>query len=827
MDSIKEMENLPKSLSKSITSLRSFLDTYSISTHKQDGTSTNLGSTSTHKQDGTSTSSGKQDTCNSDESYLSDEDDCYISTTSRSRSVQRSSLVPQEASTVSPLTFGESTLTSSLSPSYVQPNVGDELTPYSLIRMLSGSVSSIIPSQFFSCDTSPTTIPEFLPRGKSTESTSRHNTYEQSRPNLKRSVSKSRDVSEMRPSSHLNNNFYQKESSAPYENRCLAPSMLYNSESSISKKSLPALSKSSHHVNSDLPSNPHRTSTNCKHRMSHVMFPSSLHSGISDNPKRMKGRISEMDFSNSSRRSFWSFSSRSQAEILSTTNQEDKLLRHSSNRPVIMTPSQSEYSANGSIVASPTIHGPQRSLTLSISPTFSPIPTISNMETNNSDKNIIETDGGIPVGAFLNRTVSSRKVESKLSSLWNEIPSYDQNSTREHAAFPITSARNRSLNHYDDLYGDYSDDDTDGDDESTVGEDKSLLSNTINLLKSFSFARSVSRVVDELLLPSTPSTAYDIRPITEETVDQQQIGEDVVCPPDEFVEVAEIGNVIAIVESAMEQTQKRSNISSNSGITVLKGEGYSIQNSNYFGVSHIGNLSDKKPRHLQWFSHGTIATTVALTFAILGVFFSLLARRSTSFVQLQLPLEISPRYVDVERVGMIWLDLCFNTTLSGFTDDEPECKTIRLEVNDIGDRLFEMSRAFLSLGCFFGTFLSIFLCTSVYWESINLKPIGLGYLVTYFFQSFALLFFDTKICQHNGCQVDKGGIYCIIASFCWLFTCVATAKMDAYKTKMRRRRRRQMRRERRFRREIRLLAEKIMEAKSKDTDPMSSDAGSV
>jgi hypothetical protein len=910
------MENLPQTFSKSITSLRSYLDSYSISSHKNDGGST---SATHHAQ-----------TSANDESYLSDEDDCYRSTTSRSQSIQQSTLSPEGSTTLSPLTLSETTFTSTLSPRHGLHSVEDDLTPHDLIRMLSGTVSSILPSPFFTCDPYSSQIPEYLPRGKSKE------WIEQS--NMKEVP----ELLDIQPSYHSSNKIDSTENSLSCEKQELFPH-LYKSESSISKKSLAALRKGSHHIPTDSPLNSLQRKNSKDFKDTSRPMLSSLHLSISDHSNRILGKAkksdldisnspqrsknkdfggrnspmlsslhrstsnhshhivgkakkSDMDVSNSARKSFWGLSpSRSRTENLNTADHEEKLSSNKSIQPISCTPIQSDFLNNSTVEKSqsksflrtsnrslslsvspsfhmenPLVHESSRvsfgtpcqtehsdikelgaestrnssirsSRSISISPTFSKLRNKSNLESIGQRKVYIETEGGTSsIGSFLTRSdASSSKGSMSHSSLWNENPIQDTNSTRRDGVFTATAMSllgNWSPNHDDDFNRD--DDNDTYDDDSTSEEETSMLSKTINLMKTFSLSRSFSRMaVGDQLLPWTSPrsvTTYDTRPITEETVAAVvDIDEELSYTPDEFVEVAEIGNAIAIVESELQQTPIRSNKSWNvPGITVVKSEDFADttkQKTGMLGRCDNKMISTDIVQHFQWFSHGTVFTIVALVFAVLGVFFSLLSRRSTAFVQLQLPLEISPLYIEVEQVGMIWINLCFNTTLSNYIHNEAisDCTAVRLEVNDVGDRLFEMSRAFLSLGCVVGTFLSIFLCTSIYWESINLKPIGLGYLITYFFQSLALLFFDTKLCQRNGCQIGHGGIFCIIASFCWLFTCVATAKMDAYKIKIRRQRRRRIRRELRFRRQVQVLADKILEAKSKDTDPMSSDGGSI
>jgi hypothetical protein len=117
-----------------------------------------------------------------------------------------------------------------------------------------------------------------------------------------------------------------------------------------------------------------------------------------------------------------------------------------------------------------------------------------------------------------------------------------------------------------------------------------------------------------------------------------------------------------------------------------------------------------------------------------------------------------------------------------------------LRSNDVSDNLYEVARLFGSLGMILGTFLTLFLTTSVAWETINLRPIGFGLLLTYFFQSFTMLLFDSRLCETNGCRVGAGCLMSIGSACFWLGSCLATAAMEAYKIRATRQRQRRARR---------------------------------
>lgn len=193
-----------------------------------------------------------------------------------------------------------------------------------------------------------------------------------------------------------------------------------------------------------------------------------------------------------------------------------------------------------------------------------------------------------------------------------------------------------------------------------------------------------------------------------------------------------------------------------------------------------------KEPHFRVCGHGKLWTCVALVAAWSATILSALSRHGIDFVRLEHPLEIAPIYNGVHELGMIRMELCYNETVAGLSG----CEIINLTAEDIDDNMFEVARLLLTLASVCGVFFTIAMSTAVCWESINLKPIGVGYLATYFFQSFSMLFFDTQLCEINKCRVGMGGILCIVASFGWLTACIATAKMDAFKIKAARKRRR-------------------------------------
>jgi Skp family chaperone for outer membrane proteins len=196
-------------------------------------------------------------------------------------------------------------------------------------------------------------------------------------------------------------------------------------------------------------------------------------------------------------------------------------------------------------------------------------------------------------------------------------------------------------------------------------------------------------------------------------------------------------------------------------------------------------------QHLRWFGHGKPWTLIAIFVSWAGVVLAAYSRNSLQFVTLDDPLLIDSNYDYVDSIGMIRIQVCYNETVVG----QNGCQIIDLSPELVDDSRFEAARILLTLGLWFGIFFATLISTAIYWESINLRPIGFGLLFTYFCQSCAMLFFDTELCATNTCRPGAGCIYCIVASFCWFTACGATAKMDAIKSGHARRRGRQALRE--------------------------------
>ena len=290
------------------------------------------------------------------------------------------------------------------------------------------------------------------------------------------------------------------------------------------------------------------------------------------------------------------------------------------------------------------------------------------------------------------------------------------------------------------------------------------------------------------------------------------------------------------------------------------------------------------------FAHGRITTIIPVMCAGIALILSVVARRSTNFVHLQVPLLISPTFDRVDRVGLVFLELCladeittvaegsgietkigrdyrgavgrssphlqgtgdskgkdeggfsvignllslranptsieeydqiiedydhddyifvgpsddgFETDMAGWDEQvsvvrNPKiCRSIKITSSTLTDSLWHVSRTFLSLAIGFGFFLSFFLVSSAYWSTINLKPVAVGLLLTYFFQSMTFFFFDSSICREHNCKMSSGAASAVVASIFWFAAALGTIWMDMVFVQKKRRRERQERRKRR------------------------------
>ncbi|GKY91917.1 hypothetical protein MPSEU_000163300 [Mayamaea pseudoterrestris] len=214
-------------------------------------------------------------------------------------------------------------------------------------------------------------------------------------------------------------------------------------------------------------------------------------------------------------------------------------------------------------------------------------------------------------------------------------------------------------------------------------------------------------------------------------------------------------------------------------------------------ASPIRPKMKKKKRHndslehyskcIHCWGHGVVTTLLTVALAWAGCALAVLARRGTDFLVLRDPLYISAMYNPVDQVGLLRMQLCYNET---YDEHLYGCQTIPISASTADDIMMTLARLCIASSAVCGAFFTIFLTTAVVWESIRMKPIGFGLLMTYFLQSFTMLAFDSNVCDAHQCWIGRGCYYCIGASLCWLGACIGAAKMDTQKWQQRRERRR-------------------------------------
>ncbi|KAG7342608.1 hypothetical protein IV203_017852 [Nitzschia inconspicua] len=185
--------------------------------------------------------------------------------------------------------------------------------------------------------------------------------------------------------------------------------------------------------------------------------------------------------------------------------------------------------------------------------------------------------------------------------------------------------------------------------------------------------------------------------------------------------------------------------------------------------------------HIQLMAHGQVWTCVGIIATWIGFALSYSTWNSTAFASLTVPLFIDSVWNEVTDIGMHNLKLCYNTTFDSTAHSDGECTSHQLGSQEIDDTMFQTARSMAFLAVLFGGFLSFFLSTAAFWRSINLRPIGVGYLLAYFFQSLTFLYFDADLCAEHQCTISVGGKLSAVASLCWIVTCIAAARMDSYK----------------------------------------------
>ena len=228
----------------------------------------------------------------------------------------------------------------------------------------------------------------------------------------------------------------------------------------------------------------------------------------------------------------------------------------------------------------------------------------------------------------------------------------------------------------------------------------------------------------------------------------------------------------------------------------------------------VESSSNFRDENVSWFHLGAWKTAFAIVMAISAFSLSFACKRSTSFVSLDIPVEIGSRYDDVTTMGLFYIEVCRaeesvsvdysngivtisdfqyadNSTFDGdpidtiitqistaeytkatmnYDNEESSakvCKKLRLEADVIGDGLWNSTRIFTGLTEWLGGFLAFTMICSCFWKTMNLIPIAAGLFVTYVFQSLSFLFFETELCKDHGCFQSQGGDMAVAAVMCW------------------------------------------------------------
>jgi hypothetical protein len=219
-------------------------------------------------------------------------------------------------------------------------------------------------------------------------------------------------------------------------------------------------------------------------------------------------------------------------------------------------------------------------------------------------------------------------------------------------------------------------------------------------------------------------------------------------------------------------------------------------------------------KHLSWCGHGKLLTFISIATALTALILAYISKVSVDFAALSNPLFVSPDYRHVKTVGLNRMMLCYNETVVGgrklrIVDDymygspaantytvisssstsadasNTGCYVLGLTTENVDDLMWNVSRSFLSLAIYLGAFLTLMLATSIFWKSINLKPIAIGLLFVYFFQSLSFFFFDSNLCREHTCTLAEGSISSILSCGFWFASGIACIRMDiVYQAKL-------------------------------------------
>ncbi len=132
--------------------------------------------------------------------------------------------------------------------------------------------------------------------------------------------------------------------------------------------------------------------------------------------------------------------------------------------------------------------------------------------------------------------------------------------------------------------------------------------------------------------------------------------------------------------------------------------------------------------HFMWTAHGKVWTFAGIALAWTAFACAYQARNTTRFVTVESPIYVDANFEEAFEVGMIKFQLCFNMTSTGRT----ECSIHDLDGNTVSDKMFQIARSMASLAMLLGGFLATWITSAMFWSSINLVPIGVGFLATYF-----------------------------------------------------------------------------------------------
>jgi hypothetical protein len=181
--------------------------------------------------------------------------------------------------------------------------------------------------------------------------------------------------------------------------------------------------------------------------------------------------------------------------------------------------------------------------------------------------------------------------------------------------------------------------------------------------------------------------------------------------------------------------------------------------------------------HVMWIPHGKFWTFAGIALAWTAFVCAYQARNTPRFVTVESPIYVDATFEEAYDVGMIKLQLCLNMTSTGMA----ECSIHDLDTSTVSDRMFQIARSMAFLAIILGGFLATLITSAMFWSTINLVPIGVGFLAAYFFQSLTFLLFESELCSVHKCHVARGSIYSIIGCLCWILAAVASARMDAFK----------------------------------------------